>query len=145
MVPPIGPAGKPLSLGNDHGPLQALQLHHCVMGPVHGRASGFIVQTREDENVKTTIIAFSAAALIAAAPAVFAQNVSSRTPVQHHKVFKKRPQVVSGYAPWRVVHAKGMTGYPGAFGYAPSVPKDYTYENSRNAGGGGGGGGGSGM
>jgi hypothetical protein len=40
------------------------------------------------------------------------------------------------------MHAKGLVGYPGAFGYAPSGPKDYTYENSRNAGGGGGGGGG---
>ena len=93
--------------------------------------------------MKTAIIALSAAALIAAAPAVFAQNVSSRTPAQHHKIFKKRPAVVSGYAPWRVVHAKGVkTGYPGAFGYAPSAPKDYTYELSRIGGGGGGGGGG---
>jgi hypothetical protein len=37
------------------------------------------------------------------------------------------------------------TGYPGASGYAPSAPKDYTYDNSRNAGGGGGGGGGGGS
>jgi hypothetical protein len=44
------------------------------------------------------------------------------------------------------MHAKGLkTGYPGAFGYAPSEPKDYIYENSRNAGGGGGGGGGGGS
>ena len=93
--------------------------------------------------MKTTIIALSAAALIAAAPGVLAQNVSSKTPDQQHKVTKKRPQVVTGYAPWRVVHAKGVkTGYPGASSYPPSAPKDYTYENSRNAGGGGGGGGG---
>ena len=37
-----------------------------------------------------------------------------------------------------------VKGTPGAFGYAPNAPKDYTYENSSNAGGGGGGGG-SGM
>ena len=93
--------------------------------------------------MRTTIIAFSAAALIAATPAVLAQNLSSRTPGQQHKVFKKRPQVVSGYAPWHAVHAKSVKmGYPGAFGYAPSAPKDYTYELSRIGGGGGGGGGG---
>ena len=93
--------------------------------------------------MRTTIIAFSAAALIAATPAVLAQNLSSRTPGQQHKVFKKRPQVAYGYAPRRVVHTGGVKmGYPGAFSFAPSVPKDYTYENSRAAGGGGGGGGG---
>ena len=45
-----------------------------------------------------TIIVLSAAAMIAVAPAVLAQNVSTKTPDQHHKVFKKRPQGVSGYA-----------------------------------------------
>jgi hypothetical protein len=100
---------------------------------------------KEAGQVKTTIIALSAAALIAAAPAVLAQNVSSKTPGQQHKVFKK-PQVVTDYAPWRALHAKGVkTGYSGASSYPPSAPKDYTYDNSRNAGGGGGGGGGSGM
>jgi hypothetical protein len=92
--------------------------------------------------MRTTIIAFSAAALIAATPAVLAQNLSSRTPGQQHKVFKKRPKVVSDYAPWRVIHTRGVRmGYPGAFSFAPSAPKDYTYENSRAGGGGGGGGG----
>ena len=39
------------------------------------------------------------------------------------------------------MHAKGSnTGYPSASGYAPSAPKDYIYDNSRNGGGGGGGG-----
>jgi hypothetical protein len=96
--------------------------------------------------VKTTIIALSAAALIAAAPAVSVQGASSKSPSVQHNLSKKRHPGVSGYAPRRVVHAKGMaTGYPRAsgFGFAPSAPKDYTYENSRN--GGGGGGGGSGM
>jgi hypothetical protein len=83
--------------------------------------------------VKTTIIALSAAALIAAAPAVLAQNVSSKTQDQHHQVPKKHPQSVSGYAPRHAMHARGLkTGYSGAFGYAPSEPKDYTYENSRS-------------
>jgi len=112
--------------------------------------------------VKTTIIALFAAVLVAAAPTVHARNVSD----QQHKVFKKRHQVISGYAPWRVMRANGVkTGYqgaypraypgaypraypgayPGTYGYAPSAPKDYTYENSNNAGGGGGGGGGGGM
>jgi hypothetical protein len=87
--------------------------------------------------VKTTmIIALSAAALIAAAPAVLAQNASSKISGQQHKVFKKRPQVVADYAPWHVVHANDVkTGYPGA----SSAPKDSTYDNSRNGGGGGGG------
>jgi len=89
--------------------------------------------------VKTTIIALSAAALIAAAPALLAQNVSSKARDQHHQVSKKHSQGVSGYAPWRVMHANGVkTGYPGAS--PPSAPKDYTYDNSRNGGGGGGGG-----
>jgi hypothetical protein len=89
--------------------------------------------------VKTAIIALSAAALIAAAPALLAQNVSSKAPGQRHKVFKKRPQIVTDYAPSHVVHAKDMkTGYPGASSYPPSAPRDYTYDNSRNGGGGGG-------
>jgi hypothetical protein len=89
--------------------------------------------------VKTTIIALSAAALIAAAPVVFAKNVSNKTLSQQHIVFKKRPQVVTGYAPWHEAHARGVkTGYLGASSYPPSALKDYSYDNSRNAGGGGG-------
>jgi hypothetical protein len=72
--------------------------------------------------------------------------VSNKAPDQQHHASKKHPQVVSGYAPWHARHGKGMqSDYPSAFGYAPSAPKDYTYENSRQGGGGGGGGGGSGM
>ena len=92
--------------------------------------------------MKTVIMTLSAAFLVAAAPAVLARNA----PHQHHQVFKKRPQVVYGYAPWRVMQPNGVRTSNGASGYAPSAPKDYTYDNSRNAGGGGGGGGGgSGM
>ncbi len=98
--------------------------------------------------MKTTIIALSAAALIAAAPAVLARGVPSKTPGLQHKVFKKHHPDVSGYAPLRGMQAKDpKKGYPGAFGYAPDDPRvlDKNIESSRQAGGGGGGGGGSGM
>jgi hypothetical protein len=98
--------------------------------------------------VKTTIIALSAAALIAAAPAALAQDVPSKTPSLQHKVSKKHHPGVSGYAPLRETRAKGSKkGYPKAFGYAPGEVLDRETEMSRQAGGGGGGGGsgGSGM
>jgi hypothetical protein len=70
--------------------------------------------------VKTTIIALSAAALIAVAPAVLARGVPGKTPGLQHKVSKKHHLGVSGYAPLREMQAKGSKkGYPGAFGYAP--------------------------
>ena len=88
--------------------------------------------------MKTTIIALSAAALIAAAP-VFAQGVSSKTPALQHKVSKKHHLGVSGYAPQREMQAKGSKkGYPGAFGYAPSEVLDRETEITRKAGGGSG-------
>jgi hypothetical protein len=96
-----------------------------------------------------TMTALSAAVLIAAAPAVLAQNVSSKAPNQRHHVSKKHPRVVSGYAPLYATHPNGWnnSGYPRAFGYVPTEPKDWALEGSRQAGGGGGGGsgGGSGM
>jgi hypothetical protein len=98
--------------------------------------------------VKATIIALSAAALIAAAPAVLAQGVSSKTPGLQHKVSKKHHPAASGYASPRDVQAKSLKkGYPGAFGYAPGQASglDRDLEMSRQAGGGGGGGGGGGM
>lgn len=89
--------------------------------------------------MKTTIIALSAAALIAA-PAVLAQGVPSKTLLQH-KLSKKHHPGVSGYAPLHEVQAKGSKkGYPGAFGYAPDEPIDRDIAASRQAGGGGGGG-----
>ena len=91
--------------------------------------------------MKTTIIALSAATLIAAAPAVLAQGVPSKTTALQHKVSKKHHPGVSGYAPLRAVQAKGSKkGYPGAFGYAPDEPIDRDIAASRQAGGGGGGG-----
>ena len=89
--------------------------------------------------MKTTIIALSAAALIAAAPGVLAQGVPSKTPGLQHKVSKKHHLGVFGYAPRHEMQAKGSkNGYPGAFGYAPEV-LDRETEMSRQAGGGGGG------
>jgi hypothetical protein len=90
--------------------------------------------------MKTAIIVLCA--LIIAAPAVLAQNALSKTPDPRHHASGKHHRVVwGGHAPRHAMHARGT---PGAFGYAPNGPKDYTYENSSNAGGGGGGGG-SGM
>lgn len=93
--------------------------------------------------MKTAIITVFAAALIAAAPTVYARDASTKTPRVHHIVSKQRHAGFSSYAQWRVMHPNGVaTGYPGAFGYAPREPHDYTLESSRQAGGGGGGGGG---
>jgi hypothetical protein len=93
--------------------------------------------------VKTTIIALSVTALISAAPAVLAQGASSKSAGLQHKVSKKHPPAVSGHAPRSGMQANGWKRtYPGAFGYAPSEPRDYLTEMSRQAGGGGGGGGG---
>ena len=98
--------------------------------------------------MKRSISALSAAALIAAAPAVLAQGVPGKTPGLQHKIYRTHHPDVSGHAPLREMHAKGSKkGYPGAFGYAPREPSrlDRDLEMSRQAGGGGGGGGGSGM
>ena len=92
--------------------------------------------------MKTTIIALSAAALVAAAPAALAQGVPGKTPGLQHKVSKKHHPGVSGYAQMREMQAKGSkTGYPGASGYA-SDERSRFLESVRQ---GGGGGGGSGM
>jgi hypothetical protein len=96
---------------------------------------GVCPSNKGGRNMKTAIIALSA--LIVAAPAVLAQNASSKTP-DHHASGKHHRVVSAGAAPRHAMHAKG---YPGTFGYAPSEPKDYTYDISRSGGGGGGGGG----
>ena len=95
--------------------------------------------------MKIMIIALSAAALIAAAPAVLAQGAAGKAPAPQHKVSQQHHRGVSGYAAPRQMQAKGSKkGYPGAFGYAPAGPTalDRDLEMSRQAGGGGGGGGG---
>ena len=89
--------------------------------------------------MKTTIIALSAAALVAAAPATFAQGVPGKTPGLQHKVSKKHHPGVSGYAQVREMQAKASTtGYPGASGYAPDERSRFL-ESVRQGGGGGGG------
>jgi hypothetical protein len=100
--------------------------------------------------VKTKIISLSAAVLIAAAPAVFAKGVSSKTASVQHKVSKKPHPGVTNYALRRERQVKGSTiGYPGAFGYAPGaspVVRDMTDISPYGGGAGGGGaGGGGGM
>ena len=71
--------------------------------------------------MKTATIALSAAALIAAVPAVFGQG--SKTPSVQHNVSKKRHPGVSGHALRREKQAKvSKKGYLGAFGYAPREP-----------------------
>ena len=93
--------------------------------------------------MKTTIIALSVAALIAATPAVPAQSVPGKAPgLQQHKVSKKHHAGASGHARPREVQARGAAkGYPGAFGYAPGEPRGYLDRDlevsGRQAGGGG--------
>jgi hypothetical protein len=87
--------------------------------------------------VKMIISALSIAALVAAAPTVLAQGVSSK--------FKKHHSGVFGYAPFPEMRANSSKqGYPRAYGSAPGQPSaaDRDLEASRQAGGGGGGGGG---
>jgi hypothetical protein len=91
--------------------------------------------------VKTTIIALSAAALIAATPAVPAHSVPGQAPGLQHKVSKKHHAGVSGYARPREAQAGGAAkGYPGAFGYAPGESHGYLDRDlevsGRQAGGG---------
>jgi len=72
--------------------------------------------------MKLAIIALSTAALIASAPAVFAQGVSSKTPghEMQKKGSKKGSPGASGYAPGHEMQAKGSKkGTEGASGYAP--------------------------
>ena len=72
--------------------------------------------------MQTKIIALSAAVLMATAPAVFAQGVSSKTPghEMQQKGSKKGQPGASGYTPGHEAQAKGSKkGSPGASGYAP--------------------------
>jgi hypothetical protein len=70
-------------------------LHPSVMRPVHGTvlisagSEGSLFSCREDRKVKKTIIALSAAVLVAAAPAAFAKGVTSKTASVQHRVSKK--------------------------------------------------------
>ena len=72
--------------------------------------------------MKLTVVALSAAALIASAPSVFAQGSSAKAPGQEmqEKGSVKGTSGASGYAPGQEMHAKGSKrGTEGASGYAP--------------------------
>jgi hypothetical protein len=72
--------------------------------------------------MKFAIVAVSMAALIASAPAVFAQGASSKTPghEMQDRGSKKGSPGASGYTPGHEMQAKGSKkGSPGASGYAP--------------------------
>jgi hypothetical protein len=125
------------------------------MRPVHGtvlRSAGsegsLLFSRREDRKVKTRIFALSAAVLIAAAPAVFAKIVSSKTPSVQHKVSRNHHPGVTNYALRREMQVKGRTtGNRGALGYAPGaapVVRDMTDILPYGGGAGGGGAGGAG-
>jgi len=86
--------------------------------------------------MKFAVIALSTAALIASAPAVFAQDASSKTP--GHAVQKHGKKAV--HHGQRTQANRSRTGYPGAFGSAPSEPRDITDIVTQGGGGGGGGG-----
>jgi hypothetical protein len=91
---------------------------HSWNGSALARLSGGVFK---EDYMKLTIIALSAAALIASSPVVFAQGVSSKAPGQEmqQKGSVKGPGA-SGYAPGQKMHAKGSKpGTEGASGYAP--------------------------
>jgi hypothetical protein len=94
--------------------------------------------------MKLAVIALSTAAVIASAPAVFAHSASSKTPGHEMQRYgKKAGHHSSSYAPIHRMQANRLkTGYPGAFGYAPSETRDITDISTQAGGGGGGGGGG---
>lgn len=72
--------------------------------------------------MKLTVIGLSIVALVASAPAVFAQGVSSKTPghEMQEKGSKGSSPGASGYAPGKEMQAKGSKrGSPGASGNAP--------------------------
>jgi hypothetical protein len=70
--------------------------------------------------MKLTLIALSAAALIASVPAVFAQGASSNTPGHEMQEKGSVKGGASGYAPGQEMHEKGSKrGTEGASGYAP--------------------------
>jgi hypothetical protein len=90
--------------------------------------------------MKLAVIALSTAAVIASAPAVFAKDVSSRTPGHEmQKYGKQAGHRASGYAAGRRMQTyRSNTGYPGAFGYVPNQTRDITDISTQGGGGGGG-------
>jgi hypothetical protein len=87
--------------------------------------------------MKLAVIALSTAAIIASVPVVFAQGVSSKTPGHEmQKYGKKAGHRASSYAPGHRMQAnRSKTGYPGAYGYAPSETRDITDITTKGGGG----------
>ena len=85
--------------------------------------------------MKLAIIALSTAALVASAPVVFAQGVSSKTPgheMQQKGSVKGSPGA-SGYAPGQEMQAKGSKkGTEGASGYAPGQTTGSSSTNTKS-------------
>jgi hypothetical protein len=84
--------------------------------------------------MKRTIIAVSAAALMASATAVLAQGVSDKSPghEMQDKGSKKGSPGASGYAPGHEMQAKGSKkGSPGASGYAPGQSTGMSSSSSK--------------
>jgi hypothetical protein len=88
--------------------------------------------------VKTAIIALSAAALIAAAPAVFAHGPSSKSARVHHITSKKRYPGVSPYALRPEMQTTGMGRSYRGYGPGGGGGGTTSMEPNPNAGGGGG-------
>jgi hypothetical protein len=90
--------------------------------------------------MKLSVIALSTAAVIAFAPAVFAQGASSKTPGHEmQKYGKKAGHHASSYASGRRMQSnRSKTAYPG--GDAPTETRDITDIVTKGGGGGGGGG-----
>jgi hypothetical protein len=89
--------------------------------------------------MKLAVIALFTAAVIASAPAVFAQGASGKTPGHEMQKYGKKNHHASSYAPHHRMQANpSKTGYPGALGYAPT--RDITDIVTQGGGGGGGGG-----
>jgi hypothetical protein len=92
---------------------------------VHGTSDDpapLFARADQEEHMKFAIVAVSTAALIASAPAVFAQGSSSKTPghEMQDRGSKKGSPGASGYSPGHEMQAKGsQKGSPGASGYAP--------------------------
>ncbi|MGN8549231.1 hypothetical protein ACQPTN_33135 [Bradyrhizobium sp. 13971] len=93
------------------------------MSHIHGTSfgsRGWLPGLILEDKMKRTIIALSAASLMASSTAVFAQGVSNKSPEMQDRGSKKGSPGASGYAPGQEMRAEGSkSGSPGASGYAP--------------------------
>lgn len=103
---------------------QGLASESCITGAMERRRPEPVVSwgLSEETDMKLTIIALSAAALVASAPVLFAQGASSNTPghEMQKRSSKKGSPGASGYSPGHETQQKGSKkGTEGASGYAP--------------------------